>query len=372
MIRYTKWYKELILPAALLSSLIIGAGMFALPYLFNAAGILTGAFYLIASTFIFSIIHLRYGEVIEKTSGKHRFAGYAGLYLGRRGFWLGAIVAGVGLTLVLTAYLALGPVFLRILVPALGDSLNLYLFWGVGAIAILLSLNRLKNFEFLAVVAMLAIILVLFGFGLGEGRSVAGLPLFNPAFLFLPYGAVLFALYGRPAISSLRDYFEENKINSGNLRKAVILGTAIPAIFYLLFALGVIWLSPQGVSPDALTGLLSVPSWLLVLVGVLGMLAIWTSYFLLSLEVKNILRYDFKLPSFLATTTTVAAPLILYLLGLRNFIGLVTVVGGVFLALESIMVILMHHKLRGRTNFGELILIAVFILGGLYEIVKTF
>ena len=375
MTKYTRWYKELILPAALLSSLIIGAGMFALPYLFNAAGILTGVFYLIASTFIFSIIHLRYGEVIEKTSGKHRFAGYARIYLGRRGFWLGAIVAGVGLTLVLTAYLALGPVFLRLLVPALGDSLNLYLFWGVGAMAILLSLNRLKNFESLAVVAMLAIILVLFGFGLGERESATGLPLFNPAFLFLPYGAVLFALYGRPAISSLKDYFEENNPpaggNSGNLRKAVILGTVIPAVFYLLFASGVIWLSPQGVSPDALTGLLAIPSWLLVLVGILGMLAIWTSYFLLGLEVKNILRYDFKLPSFLATTTVVAAPLVLYLLGLRNFIGLVTVVGGVFLALESIMVILMHHKLRGRTHKGELILIAVFILGGLYEIWKT-
>ncbi|MDP2650730.1 MAG: aromatic amino acid transport family protein, partial [bacterium] len=141
MTKYTRWYKELILPAALLSSLIIGAGMFALPYLFNAAGILTGVFYLITSTFIFSIIHLRYGEVIEKTSGKHRFAGYARIYLGKRGFWLGAIVAGVGLTLVLTAYLALGPFFLRLFVPALGDSLNLYLFWGVGAVAILLSLN---------------------------------------------------------------------------------------------------------------------------------------------------------------------------------------------------------------------------------------
>ena len=345
--------------------------MFALPYLFNTAGILTGIFYLATSAFIFCVIHLRYGEVIEKTSGKHRFAGYARLYLGERGFWLGAIVAGLGLTLVLTAYLALGPVFLQLLIPGLGDSLNLYLFWGVGALAILLSLNRLKNFEFLAVAAMLAIILVLFIFGLARGGGLGELPAFNPAFIFLPYGAVLFALYGRPAISSLKDYFEENKINPGNLRKAIILGTAVPALFYLLFVLGIAWLSPQGVSPDALSGLLSVPSWLLVLIGVLGMFAIWTSYFLLGLEVKNIFRYDFKLPSPVATLAVILAPLILYLAGLRNFIGLVTVIGGVFLATESIMVILMHHKLRGRSHKGELILIAIFILGGLYEIWKT-
>ncbi len=345
--------------------------MFALPYLFSAAGILTGVFYLLLAAFVFTLVHLRYSEVIGKTSGKHRFAGYAGIYLGRRAFWLGAIITGVGLTLVLTAYLALGPVFLRLLVPALGDSLNLYLFWGVGALAILLSLNRLKNFEFLATAAMLAIILVLFGFGLKGGGGLAEMPLINPALILFPYGAVLFALYGRPAISSLKDYFEENNLPASRLPKAVILGTAIPAIFYFLFVLGVVWLSPLGATPDALRGLLLIPSWLLGLIGLLGIFAIWTSYFLLGLEVRDILRYDFKLPYKLAISVTILAPLLLYLVGFKNFIELVTIIGGVFLAIESIMVILMHHKLRGRRHRGELILIVVFILGALYEITKN-
>ncbi|MBI2506688.1 MAG: hypothetical protein HYW00_00930, partial [Candidatus Colwellbacteria bacterium] len=63
--------------------------------------------------------------------------------------------------------------------------------------------------------------------------------------------------------------------------------------------------------------------------------------------------------------------LLLYLVGFKNFIELVTIIGGVFLAIESIMVILMHHKLRGRRHRGELILIVVFILGALYEITKN-
>lgn len=344
--------------------------MFALPYLFNASGILVGVFYLIAAAFIFTLIHLRYADLIEHTSGRHRFAGYAQLYFGKAGFWLGAVVTGLGLTLVLTAYLSLGPVFLRLLVPALGDSLSLYLFWGVGAAAILMSLNRLKNFEFLATIGMLVIILVLFGFGLSKG-DVANLPTFDPALILLPYGAVLFALYGRPAISSLKTYFEENNLPLRNLRKAIILGTALPAVFYLLFALGIIWLSPQGVTPDSLSGLLLAPAGVVALIGVLGIFAIWTSYFLLGLEVRDILRYDFKLPSFLAIFLTIASPLVLYIAGLRNFIELVTLTGGVFLALESIMVILMHHKLRGRTNFGEIALIIIFVIGGLYEIFKA-
>ena len=370
MTRFARWYKELILPAALLSSLIIGAGMFALPYLFNASGIAVGVFYLIAAAFIFTLVHLRYADLIEHTSGRHRFAGYARLYLGRAGFWLGAIVTGLGLTLVLTAYLSLGPVFLRLLIPALGDSLNLYLFWGVGAAAILVSLNRLKNVEFLATLGMFIIILILFGFGLSKG-DVEDLPPFNPALIFLPYGAVLFALYGRPAISSLKNYFEENNLSPHNLKKAIILGTALPAAFYLLFALGIIWLSPAGVTPDSLSGLLLAPHGIVVLIGLLGIFAILTSYFLLGLEIRDIFRYDFKLPSYLAVFITIFSPLVLYLAGLRNFIELVTVIGGVFLALESIMVILMHHKLRGRVHKGELTLIIVFILGGLYEIWRT-
>lgn len=359
------------MPAGLLASLVIGAGMFALPYLFNTAGVLTGIFYLFVSAFIFTFVHLRYSEIIGQTSGRHRLAGYAGLYLGKGGFWLGALVTGLGLILVLTAYLALGPVFLRLLVPALGDGLNLYLFWGVGALAILLSLNRLKNFEFLAVLAMLAIILVLFGLGLEKGGELVGLPLFNPVFIFLPYGAVLFSLYGRPAISSLRDYFAENNLTTRNLPKAIVLGTIIPAVFYLLFVLGVVWLSPLGTTPDALSGLLLAPSWVVGLIGLLGIFAIWTSYFLLGLEVRDVLRFDFKLPAKMAIGTTLLAPLALYLAGLRNFIEMVTVIGGVFLATESIMVILMHHKLQGRAHKAELALVIVFVLGALYEILKT-
>lgn len=345
--------------------------MFALPYLFNTAGVLTGIFYLAGAAFVFTVVHLRYLQIIEETPERHRFAGYAGHYLGRSGFWSGAVVIGVGLTLVLTAYLILGPIFLKLMAPALGDSLNLYLFWGVGTAGILLSLNRLKNLEFLGVLAMLAIILTLFGFGLGKGAGIASLPVFNPLFIFLPYGAVLFALYGRPGVSSVRDYFETNNLPTRNLRKVIVLGTTIPAIFFLLLALGVIWLSPEGVSPDALTGILRAPSGLVALVGLLGMFAIWTSYFLLGLELKNIFRYDLKLPSWLAALIVVTAPLVLYLAGLRNFIELVAVIGGVFLAIESIMVILMHHKLRGKRHRGELVLIAVFILGGLYEIIKN-
>ena len=55
MIKFSQWYKEIGLPAGLLSSLIIGAGIFALPYVFYRAGFLVGLFYLVIFSIVFSM-----------------------------------------------------------------------------------------------------------------------------------------------------------------------------------------------------------------------------------------------------------------------------------------------------------------------------
>ncbi|MBI2010884.1 MAG: hypothetical protein HYS89_01465 [Candidatus Colwellbacteria bacterium] len=228
MTKFTRWYKEIILPTGLLASMIIGAGMFALPYVFLKAGFLLGLFYLAVFAAVFSAIHLMYLRVINETEGRHRFVGYARIYLGDFGFWLAVLTTVIGLTLVLVAYLILGVDFLKIAIPSLSSSLALYLFWFTGVAAVVFSLKRLANFEFLVAVAMVAIILILFGFSL-KAPSLT-LSRFNPTDFFLPYGVVLFSLAGRAAISSLRDYWQGRALPKKGLRRAVVLGTLIPAL----------------------------------------------------------------------------------------------------------------------------------------------
>ncbi|MBI2010885.1 MAG: hypothetical protein HYS89_01470 [Candidatus Colwellbacteria bacterium] len=136
--------------------------------------------------------------------------------------------------------------------------------------------------------------------------------------------------------------------------------------------IAVIALSPTGPTPDAITGLNFIPPPLLILVGVLGVFSLWTSYFFLGTEVKDILIYDLRLPGFFAFMLASFVPLILFFFGLNNFIGLVGFIGGVFLALESIMVVLMYLKLRHKSVLLYLPLILVFLLGALYEIWRFF
>ncbi|HEY4498196.1 MAG TPA: aromatic amino acid transport family protein [Candidatus Paceibacterota bacterium] len=370
MTKFTQWYREIILPTGLLASMIIGAGMFALPYVFEKAGFSLGLFYLAAFAAVFAAIHLMYLRIIDSTEGKHRFVGYARIYLGDFGFWLAVLTTAIGLILVLTAYLVLGVSFMKIAAPFLSSSAALYLFWFSGVVAVVFSLKRLANFEFLVAVAMIAIIFVLFGFSL-RAPSLT-LSRFNPQAFFLPYGVILFSLAGRAAISSLRDYWQGRNLPEKGLRRAVVLGTVIPALVYLLFVIAVVGLSPAGITPDAIGGLNLIPPALLVLIGILGVFSLWTSYFFLGLEVKDIFIYDLRLPGFLSFLVASFIPLLLYFFGFNNFIGLVGFIGGVFLALESIMVVLMYLKLRQKPVFLYLPLILVFALGALYEIWRFF
>lgn len=340
--------------------------MFAVPFVFSQAGFVAGVFYLIVFAFVFTIVHQMYAEIIQGTPGRHRFVGYAEIYLGRWGVWASMATTALGLMLVLTVYMALASTFIPLIAPALSGAKAAYLFWAAGSAAVVASLFRLAKADVLVTGVMVFIVLYLFVLGLPASANIE-IPIFDRANLFLPYGVVLFSLAGRAAISSLFAYAKRTRTPTAQLFRAISLGTGIPAALYLLFAFAVLWLSGGEVTPDALTGLALLPRETLALLGVLGVVALFTSYFFLGLEVRDILRLDFRWREGAALLAVLIAPLLFYVMGLRNFIELVGIVGGVFLAGESAMVALMHSKMKGGTRYA-LFFILVFLGGALYEL----
>ena len=141
MTKFSRWYKEIILPAGLLASVIIGAGIFALPFVFHQAGFLTGLFYLAAFTLVFTVVHRMYAEVIERTEGRHRFVGYAKIYFKRFGFITTIATTAIGFILTLVAYISLAGDFVLLIVPSVGD-FSPYAFWLVASLAFVASLKR--------------------------------------------------------------------------------------------------------------------------------------------------------------------------------------------------------------------------------------
>src|SRR3989344_8073881 len=68
----------------MMAGLIIGAGVFALPYAFAQSGVFWGTVHLAVSLFVVYLLHQWYGEVSFYTKGRHRFVGYVEMYLGKK------------------------------------------------------------------------------------------------------------------------------------------------------------------------------------------------------------------------------------------------------------------------------------------------
>ena len=374
-------FKNFILPSAFLAAMIIGAGVFALPFIFSVAGLPVGFFYLAFFGTVFAVIHLLYADIIFRTSGeRHRFVGYAKIYLGKAGFFVSVFTTAIGLVLALTIYLVLSASFLNLVFPAIDAFQAILIFWLVASSFIFLKIENLANSEVLVAASMLAIIFVVFLFGWFSGEANIAYAEINYAYFLLPFGPVLFALAGRPAISFIVDYFDHNQLPAAAIKKPIIVGTLVPAAVYLLFVLGILKISPT-ISGDAVSGLIGyLPASFLVAIGLFGLFSLWSSYTIISREVEGIFALDFHLPLSIALIATVFLPLILYFAGLQNFLVLVAAAGGIFLALESILVVLMWRALGKRAIPPLLVrrvsapvlfgIILIFMGGMLYEILN--
>ncbi len=375
-------YKNVILPASLLAGTVIGAGIFALPFVFEKAGIATGLFYLGLFTAVFLFIHLMYADLIlktEKGGNRHRFPGYARIYLGKLGFWASILITVVGMFFVLTIYLVLSTSFFNLIHPITSPASALLVFWFFGSAAIFLGVKRIALSEFLITGGIVAIITVIFGYGLGHFEKVISVPIFSLKNILLPYGAILFSLSGRVAIPAVISYFQKTKQSPVKAKKPIILGTLLPPLVYAMFIFGVLALS-GGVSEDAVSGIIGrIPPDILALIGVFGLVSLWSSYIIIGLNVRDALKMDLKLSASLTGLLVVVLPPLLYFWGFQGFLSLVGVVGGIFIALEGIFIAWMWLK-ASRLNPEKIIfkklnpliiygLIFIFIGGIVYELI---
>lgn len=377
-------FSQLIFPASLLATTIIGAGMFALPFLFSKAGIGVGFFYLLFFGVILALIHLMYADVIVRTPENRRFPGYAKIYLGKFGHWSSIFMAIFGALLSLTIYLVLSPSFINLIAPNAPVVYIILTFWLLGSLAIFFNVNELVMSEFLIFIGMAAIILVIFGFSFlmnGGLEKTANLPLFSLNNIFLPFGAVLFSMYGRSAIPVLLGYFRNNGQPAVKSKWPIIVGSITPAIIYAIFVFGILGLS-DNISEDAVSGLVgNLPVMVLWIIGILGTISLWSTYIIIGRDIKKSLEHDFNFPLVLSGAAVFIVPILFYFVGFQNFLQLVEFTGAVIIGLEGIFIILMWLKVsKIVANNGQgliaklnpliiIFLLLVFAAGIVYKIV---
>lgn len=325
---------------------IIGVGFFALPYITVKVGLWTIIFYFLFLGSIVVFLQLLFTEVVMRTKDMRRLPGYALLYLGKWGERIASTTTVFGLGGALLAYLIIGGEFLRsLLSPVFGGNVLTYtlLYFTAGAVLIYFGIKSVAKIEFFAVILFVAILLIIFtqGFNLIEIENLFN---FDPAYIFLPYGVILFSFWGMALIPEVKEMMLGRE---KELKKIIPLAVFIAAIIYLFFIFIVAGISGNNVSKDAISGLRGfLDNWIIGLALLFGLLTTFTSFITIGLTLKKVFWYDFKLPKNLAWLLACFGPLALFFLGLKDFITVIGLVGGVMLGIDGIIIILMHFRAK--------------------------
>ena len=365
--------KNLIFALSILSGTIIGVGFFSLPFITAKVGILVMAAYFLVLGTIVILVHLFFGEVVLKTEGIHRIPGYVKIHLGKLAGNFAILFTLIGFPGGLLAYLIIGGEFSRALFsPFFGGDNALYttVYFILGAILIYFGIKTIAKIEIIGLIVFFIIISVFFVWGWPE-LNLNNLLNFDLRYLFLPYGPILFSLWGAALIPEAKEILGNS---ARSLKKIILVSIAIPAIIYFIFIVLVAGISGQNTSLEGIKGLIPFLGDKIVSLGLIfGIWATFTSYLALGLTFKKILWHDLNIPKNISWLIACFAPFILFLIGFKDFIGIISFVGGVMLSIEGILIILMYLAVKKFRRFSlpyflTSFLIVIFILGMIYEI----
>jgi len=323
-----------------LTGTIIGAGILGLPYIFAKSGFLVGLFWLIVLGIIMTFVNLALGEITLRTKGRHQLTGYAQKYLGTWGRYTMFIVVIFGIYSALIAYLlGEGESLSRILPGNINPILLAIAFWLIMTLLLREGLKGLKKVETWGVIAIIIIVIGTFIRFLPQIKP-SNITVFNQAYFTLPIGVIMFALLGFIAIPELR---QEIKGQEKLLKKAIILGSLIPIILYILFTLVFVGILGNEVTEVATLSFGPI-------ITLLGIFTMLTSFFVLSYSLKDTFRFDLKTSKTINFIFTSLIPLLIYILiaqykilGFASILGIGGVISG---GLTGILILLISKRAK--------------------------
>lgn len=364
----------------MITGMTIGAGILGLPYVVAQVGLLTGLFYIIVLGLVMMFLNLMLGEIAIRTNESLQLPGFAGKYLGK---WAKVLLSA---TIIFSSYGVLLAYIIgegEVLASLFGGLPAFWsvLFWVFGSLMVWFGLQTIKKVEkWLSLIVIFIIVgLSLFLF---KKFNFEHLTYFDPINLFLPYGVVLFALHASPAI------VEAHAILPGSQRhfkKAIVIGTLIPIVVYLLFVAAVVGFNGQNITEVATIGLSrQFGPFIAVLFNLFAVLAMGTGFMGIGIALKQTFVWDHKVRRTLAEVAVIFIPILLFALGLRSFTEVLDVVGGLFISLEAIILVLIFTSAKkkgdlpadryGLRYYWLLIVpvLIVFSVAAIYSVIKMF
>jgi amino acid permease len=362
---------------------IIGAGVLGIPYVVAKSGFLLGLLWTIGLGLAFLLLNLFVGEVVLRTKAVHQLAGYAEKYLGKWGKLAMSFAVIFGTYGALIAYLIGEGATLYTLFGWGSPLLFSLLFFSVGFLIVYMGMKATGKAELILVSLLFLIVILLGAFSVNQ-INIEHYTLTDWSFAFLPYGVILFAYMGFAAIPEMSEEFGKDK---KQMKKAILIGSIIPIVIYVLFATVVVGLvgvenfnllQPNERIATIALSLYSHPV-MGVLANILAILTMFTSFLALSMALMQIYEFDYRFKHRWAMLLTFILPLIVVSLNLTSFITLLGVVGAFTGGTNAIVCVLMYWKAKQKGDrkpeyslpkytFLGILLIIIFLLGIVYEV----
>lgn len=367
--------RQFLQATAVLVGTMVGVGIFGIPFSFAKAGFWIGLAFLVLIGLITLFLDYIYGEIVLRTHQPHQLVGYTQLYLGD--LWKRVMFFSILLTTyaALLAYIIISGEFLANIFSSVSyiSTINLSVwFFVICSLLILFGLKTVAWIELVISGLFLVVVGLIFGFGFGK-INFGNFTTLNPELWFFPYGVMLFAFGGLPAIPIQRRLLGEREYL---LKKSILTAVAFVAFLYLLFGFTVFGISGDATSPDAISGLVDFLGSKIIFLGSLfGILAVSTSFVMLGMGLLQIFSLDYGFGRKLSWLLVILPPFALFLGGLRNFIDVIGLAGAVAVGLEAIVLILVFIKTKTHGDrlpeysisvpVWFLYLIAICFLGGI-------
>jgi len=221
---------------------------------------------------------------------------------------------------------------------------------------------------------VIILVIIIWGFFHLDPGNLAG---YDKTQLFFPYGVILFAFVGAAAVPEMKSICSNNK---KLIKKAIIIGSAIPLVIYGLFALVVIGATGTSTGQIATTTLGTIVGGkLMELLGNLfAIFSMSTSFLALGLALLWVYDLDLHRSRNVAFMLTVSVPFLIGIAGITSFIQALAITGGIAGGIEGILIILMFWKAKKMGDRKPeysihipkvlgILLMVMFALGILYQ-----
>lgn len=366
--------KQFLCATAVLIGTMVGVGVFGIPFAFAKAGFWIGFLFLILIGLATLFLDFIYGEIVLRTHQSHQLVGYTQLYLGN--IWKRIMFFSILLNTyaALLAYIIISGEFLtNIFYYSSLSSFNFSIwFFVIVSILVLLGIKTVSSVELILSALFIVVMVLIFVFGFGN-INFANYTVVNPEMWFFPYGVLLFAFGGLPAIPIQRRILDSE---SRMLRKSITAAVFMVAALYFIFGFTVFGVSGDATSPDAISGLVDFLGAKIIFLGSLfGVLAVSTSYIMLGAGLSEIFSLDYGFGRKVSWLLVIFPPLALFLGGLRNFIDVIGLSGAVAVGLEAFVLIWVFIRAKSHgdrmpeyslsVSVWLLYLVAIAFLGGI-------